>query len=795
LASVNEDSTLNLILSGSEEITKAGTDTYKTTIFKKGASSVEQNGALDAGTYTAHIEGQGVYAGSNIDIDFTVNALDLSKATIELDKDTVAKISNTNNIPTSVKTVNGITVGTSSANELANINTKDSVTLEYADTTKVRPSTNEVGQWVYRVVPSKSGSTNIINSQDITVVRYGSDATFAYTGDKKNDSSTNSSTLYDSSDLSTTDYKLDLSKLTVKDGSSSTAKDVPYTIEYQRFTDTGTPTGSDDKYEKVTEAETVAAGFYKAIVTASTTDNSYGGTYTIYYHVAGTTINTSQIFLTYAGTTAKSFTDVYQGKDLLGDITITARDTTGKAVDASDLKIVVTKDGKEVTEIKDAGTYTLTVKAKDGTKYVISDGSTGTTGEATFTVNKVVTAATTAQPTNNANVRLAGAPTLASQESTYAYTGSAIVPTFEYDVTATYTNDYSKKTEWTELPTSAYTLTYYKAKAVDASEATTSSVALKNNTYVSGEINNRTYYFKAESGTTGTAPTTESYVTISISGTDNYFKISDAVSESEATTTTTTTKDGYVLVDGTYYSTAKTNKVDSAKDAGTYLAVLADADTKDNYTVGNTVVFTISDSKYFIDVPVGTWYYDTVYKAASLGYMTGYDGTKYFGPNDNLTRAQAVVVLYKMAHETDAGEADAWNSTEYSYASQFADVDQSGWYAQALGWAVKAGIVTGTSSTTFEPLRDVTREEFALMLQRYAKANNDDVTADASVLKTYADANAVDSWATDGVAWAVSNKIAGVDTAVLDPKGTITRAQVAAMAVRYQPEKTSTIEL
>jgi hypothetical protein len=197
-------------------------------------------------------------------------------------------------------------------------------------------------------------------------------------------------------------------------------------------------------------------------------------------------------------------------------------------------------------------------------------------------------------------------------------------------------------------------------------------------------------------------------------------------------------------------------------------------------------------------VPVSEWYYDTVYKAANLGYMTGYDGTKYFGPNDYLTRAQAVVVLYKMAGGTlvnngnSNGEGDAWNNTYQTYASQFADVDQSGWYAQALGWAVKAGIVTGTSDTTFEPNRDVTRQEFVLMLQRYAKANNDDVTADASVLKTYADANAVDSWATDGVAWAVSNKIAGVDTTVLNPTGPVTRAQVAAMAVRYQPEKLDT---
>jgi hypothetical protein len=296
---------------------------------------------------------------------------------------------------------------------------------------------------------------------------------------------------------------------------------------------------------------------------------------------------------------------------------------------------------------------------------------------------------------------------------------------------------YSKSEDWTSLPSSAYTVTYYKAEAATEAAATTS-----------GAVN------------------------------ANYTKLN-----------------------GKYYSLTPvaTNKVDAAKDAGVYLAVLAD-NTKDaNYDITAVVPFAITDSKYFIDVPVGTWYYDNVYKAAKLGYMTGYDGTSYFGPNDNLTRAQAVVVLYKMADGTlgnyaaTDGEGDSWNNTYYTYASQFADVDQSGWYAQALGWAVKAGIVTGTSSTTFEPSRDVTRQEFALMLQRYAKANAKDVTADTSVLKTYADANAVDSWATDGVAWAVDNKIMGQGVTVLNPTGSIKRAEVAAMAIRYQPEKDSTI--
>jgi hypothetical protein len=333
---------------------------------------------------------------------------------------------------------------------------------------------------------------------------------------------------------------------------------------------------------------------------------------------------------------------------------------------------------------------------------------------------------------------LADEPTVGGQTSAYAYTGSAITPSFEYNVKFTdengeYATDYSKNKKYVALPADSYKVTYYKAAAADK------SVAVTNDKLNSGYVQYGSKYY----------------------------------------TTPTQLKDS--------------DKVESPTDAGAYVAVLTDNTKDGNFNVVANVPFVITDSKYFIDVPVGTWYYDNVYKANNLGYMTGYDGTKYFGPNDNLTRAQAVVVLYKMAHETDAGEADAWNSTEYSYASQFADVDQSGWYAQALGWAVKAGIVTGTSSTTFEPSRDVTRQEFALMLQRYAKANAKDVTADTSVLKTYADANAVDSWATDGVAWAVDNKIMGQGVTVLNPTGTITRAEVATMAVRYQPERDTTL--
>lgn len=231
--------------------------------------------------------------------------------------------------------------------------------------------------------------------------------------------------------------------------------------------------------------------------------------------------------------------------------------------------------------------------------------------------------------------------------------------------------------------------------------------------------------------------------------------------------------------------------VDAVEAAGYYKVTIADdakAEKSANYVIATTSVeFQVSDQKLFADVATTDWFADSVYKADSLGYMNGYEGTQFFGPNNALTRGDAAVVLYKMAgHKTGTSHI---TDTE----NVFSDVETYVYFADAVAWAKDMGIITGYGDGTFKPQQNVTREEFALMLQRYAKAKGEAATGDASALAGYADASAVDSWAVDAVAWAVSDKVMGQNTDVINPGASISRAEVAAMAVRYQPEKISTI--
>ena len=153
-------------------------------------------------------------------------------------------------------------------------------------------------------------------------------------------------------------------------------------------------------------------------------------------------------------------------------------------------------------------------------------------------------------------------------------------------------------------------------------------------------------------------------------------------------------------------------------------------------------------------------------------------GNKLFFPEAQMTRAQFAQVLYNMAGEP------AWAPD--THPTQFSDVTADAWYAKAVSWAVEAGVVKGTSETTFDPEGSITREQIATMLYRYA-ANG--AEADASALDTFVDGGQVSDWAETAMAWAVENgHMNGKGANDLQPQATATRAEVAALSVRVQPE-------
>ena len=235
---------------------------------------------------------------------------------------------------------------------------------------------------------------------------------------------------------------------------------------------------------------------------------------------------------------------------------------------------------------------------------------------------------------------------------------------------------------------------------------------------------------------------------------------------------------------------ASSKEVTKLENEGIYTIEIsaADDDAALNYTFPAEVSITVADEdnlKFADNVDSSAWYYNEVNKAAELVLMNGYADTNLFGPNDTITRAQVAQVLFNMA----GGRADedlpegSYNEI-YGYAS-FDDVNGKMWYGKAIAWAKATGIVTGYGDGTFAPENNITREEFATMLARYAQKYGNYTAGGAADFAAYGDASAVDSWAAEYVAWAVKGGYMGKNTDVLTPLANMTRAETAAMVVRY----------
>ena len=232
--------------------------------------------------------------------------------------------------------------------------------------------------------------------------------------------------------------------------------------------------------------------------------------------------------------------------------------------------------------------------------------------------------------------------------------------------------------------------------------------------------------------------------------------------------------------------------------AGEYRFTLTGtADDAKNYKFANadntTVVTTLCvDEKdlVFRDVLPGEWYFDAVADAKGLGYVAGVSGSKYYQPTAAIKRCDVIVILARMAgvDTTLNGMTEDEFSKGYGIYLDYNDVDESSYYARALAWATKVDIAHG-SNGAFRPDDTITREEFAALLSNYAILNGKDVSVDADkVLAEFPDGSSVSDWAADAVAWAADADIMG-NGGKLNPGSDITRAEVAAMAVIFQPEK------
>ena len=182
----------------------------------------------------------------------------------------------------------------------------------------------------------------------------------------------------------------------------------------------------------------------------------------------------------------------------------------------------------------------------------------------------------------------------------------------------------------------------------------------------------------------------------------------------------------------------------------------------------------------FRDVPApSNWAHEGIDYCVRHGLMSGFDATT-FSPDTVSTRAQIVMILYNLSGDT----------TDYSkYYVPFTDVRPSTWYYNAVAWGYDKDIVAGMSTTTLAPDGLITREQMAVLLYGYTEKYAPAYLGGAASLNGFPDAASVSNWAYAAMSWAVGNGlisgIASNGADYLAPSGGATRAQIAAIMMRY----------
>lgn len=182
-----------------------------------------------------------------------------------------------------------------------------------------------------------------------------------------------------------------------------------------------------------------------------------------------------------------------------------------------------------------------------------------------------------------------------------------------------------------------------------------------------------------------------------------------------------------------------------------------------------------SDGSYaetpFTDVKTH-WAKSSIEWAYAMGYFKGATATT-FAPEKNLDRAMMISVLYRAEGSPATGSAS------------FTDVKSSDYFAKAAAWGESTGIISGTSATKFSPTLNITREQLATMLYRYAQYKGMDVSARGD-LSRFKDASKVSDFAGTAMSWAVGAGIMdGMSSARLEPRGNA-RAQATVMLERFE---------
>lgn len=178
----------------------------------------------------------------------------------------------------------------------------------------------------------------------------------------------------------------------------------------------------------------------------------------------------------------------------------------------------------------------------------------------------------------------------------------------------------------------------------------------------------------------------------------------------------------------------------------------------------------------FADVNADDWFYQDVLFSYEKGLMSGMDAAA-FAPYANTTRAQIAVIFYRME-----------GSPAVEGENSFTDVVRgsgTAWFYDAVTWAQQNGIMGGYSNSSFAPNDPITREQLAAIFYRYAQYKGYDTTQGGMAIREFDDYESISDYAMGAMAWAVNTGLVKGDSNLLYPKGTATRAEIAALFHRF----------
>nr|WP_252197201.1 S-layer homology domain-containing protein [Butyricicoccus faecihominis] len=294
---------------------------------------------------------------------------------------------------------------------------------------------------------------------------------------------------------------------------------------------------------------------------------------------------------------------------------------------------------------------------------------------------------------------------------------------------------------------------------------------------VTGDASPYTYeftYTKPSSGSSGGSSSGKTTYKVTTSAVNNGgVNASPSSAEKGATITITLSPDkGYKL-----------DKLTVTDGSGKTVSTVKKSDTVYTFTMPASAVkvgvsyvkATTTPSKTkFNDVSANDWFASAVDYVTGKGMMNG-TADNTFSPKANTTRGMVVTVLYRLENQPSTS------------AASFTDVASGAYYANAVAWANANGIVSGYGSGKFGPNDKVTREQLAAILYRYAQYKKYDVSVgeDTNIL-SYDDAQSISSYAIPAIQWACgAGVVTGKSGSKLDSKGNATRAEVAAMLMRF----------